>query len=85
MKCPKCSSDNIGVANSLPGDDTRVFRYRKCHDCGHSFRTVETIDDGSFEFAIGYYKAHKVKQNRCNTKCTDPAKLKELISTLDHK
>jgi hypothetical protein len=85
MKCPECGSENIGVNNTMPDDETRIFRRRKCHDCGAGFRTVESIDDGSFQFNIGYSEAYKVKKRRRRTKCIDPAKPRELASTLDHK
>ena len=85
MRCPECGGTNIGVNNTMPDNEKRIFRRRKCHDCGAGFRTVEIIDDGSFDFAIGYSEAYRVKKNHKRPKCTDPAKLRELVNKLDHE
>lgn len=41
MKCPKCQSDQLKVADSRPTDHG-VRRRRECLDCGHRFSTMET-------------------------------------------
>lgn len=43
MKCPSasCRSENIKVKDTIHGSDGRIYRRRRCIDCGTSFRTVE--------------------------------------------
>lgn len=37
VRCPKCGSTDCPVYNS-----TNIpIRYHKCHQCGHSFKSVE--------------------------------------------
>lgn len=43
MNCPKCGSKNVYVIDSRKDDQQRVFRRRKCTDCGEQFRTIENV------------------------------------------
>lgn len=55
MTCPICGGEAV-VAHTSDNVD-HVIRYRKCVDCGVSFRTIETDDippvskKGSFDNA----------------------------------
>lgn len=42
MKCPNCYADNNTVVDSRSIQDGQK-RYRKCHSCGITFKTVETM------------------------------------------
>ena len=64
MKCPECNSEDFGVTNTLYGDRNTIYRLRKCKVCGTKIRTVETIDNGSQEFADGYAAATRRKEHK---------------------
>lgn len=57
MLCPNCKSPKVRVVDTLPLGDTEIFRRRRCSDCGHRFRSVETMDDGSQAFKYKYSEA----------------------------
>lgn len=57
MICPGCGSYGIKVVDTMPGDDSHIFRRRKCLDCGIKFRTVEIIGNDSDEFNKAYHEA----------------------------
>lgn len=40
MKCPVCESQNVRVSN-VRERDSKVYRRRKCLDCGEVFTTYE--------------------------------------------
>jgi transcriptional regulator NrdR family protein len=42
LQCPKCKSENIKVYSTRQKPEA-INRYRKCNDCGHKFKTIETI------------------------------------------
>lgn len=43
MNCTKCGSKNVYVIDSRKADQQRVFRRRKCIDCGQQFHTIENV------------------------------------------
>lgn len=44
MRCPKCQQDNDTVIDSTERDEgTRIYRRRKCLNCGKRWSTRETI------------------------------------------
>lgn len=65
MICPKCGSYNVGVIETSPCDNAKLFRRRKCKDCGNRFRTVEITDDGSKDFRKEYSAA---MASKCTSK-----------------
>ena len=64
MNCPECGSPSVYVKDTIPSNDERIFRRRKCFDCGINFRTVEIVDDGTEDFKRGYNKAWLKKHPR---------------------
>lgn len=64
MNCPKCSCHDIRVVDTLPDEEQRVFRRRKCTGCGFIFHTVETIDNGTFAFEKRLIVAGRLKRER---------------------
>lgn len=61
MNCPECGGNNLKVMDTMPDSDNRIFRRRKCAECGSKFRTVEIMDDGSDEFRNAYADAQMNK------------------------
>ena len=61
MRCPKCDSDGIYVKDTMRAPDRKIYRRRKCAECGTIFRTVEVIDDGTEEFRKKYVEAIEAK------------------------
>lgn len=61
MVCPKCGCTEVVVFDTMPGFDNKIFRRRKCKNCGERLRTVETPDDGSAVFKKEYSDAMRVK------------------------
>lgn len=61
MICPKCDNDTVYVKDTLNAPDRKIYRRRKCSNCGATFRTVEVIDDGSEEFRKKYVEAIETK------------------------
>lgn len=59
MQCPKCGSKKVFVMNTMPFDNSKLYRKRGCKDCGARFSTVETLDDGSSAFKYEYAEALK--------------------------
>lgn len=44
MRCPKCDSKDLIVANSRPHEKVNgIYRRRECQACGHRFTTYEII------------------------------------------
>lgn len=43
MICPRCNCEYIRVVDTMPDEEQRIFRRRKCPECGFIFHTVETI------------------------------------------
>ena len=41
MYCPKCESENVYVMESRTVDGNRIYRRRRCCDCGNRFNTLE--------------------------------------------
>ena len=62
MKCPNCGSENYRATDTMHGPDGNIYRRRKCVDCNRSFRTVETVDDGSEEFKKSYREAYESRR-----------------------
>lgn len=44
ITCPECGCEKIRVVDTMPDEKRKIFRRRKCTDCGCTFRTVEIID-----------------------------------------
>ena len=58
MKCPKCGSMNFDVIDSRNRTQRPyIYRVRTCLDCGHRFRTHETVVDVSDDYIKGYEQA----------------------------
>lgn len=43
MICPRCGSEKIRVVDTMPDEKQRVYRRRKCTECGFIIHTVETV------------------------------------------
>lgn len=43
MKCPKCSTDKLGVVDTRTESDS-IRRRRECQECNHRFTTFERIE-----------------------------------------
>lgn len=41
MTCTKCGSLNVYVKSTRASGPRRIYRYRRCADCGARFTTVE--------------------------------------------
>lgn len=41
MTCIKCGSSNVYVKQTRNDGPRRIYRYRRCADCGARFTTVE--------------------------------------------
>lgn len=41
MNCIKCGSPNVYIKSTRSGNPRRIYRYRRCADCGARFTTVE--------------------------------------------
>ena len=41
MTCTKCGSSNVYVRQTRNDGPRRIYRYRRCADCGARFTTVE--------------------------------------------
>lgn len=64
MICPKCGCAKIRVVDTLPDEEQRVFRRRKCTDCGFIFHTVETINNDTYAFEKRFTAATRLKRER---------------------
>ena len=54
MKCVYCGSVNIKVENSVT-DGERIYRKKKCHECGSKFFTQETA------YVVNSVKGDRIK------------------------
>ena len=77
MRCPKCKSESVYVTDTMPGDDGRIYRRKRCEACNFRFNTVEVteaeyttnwldalqsiVNHGSEDFKRGYYAAYHKK------------------------
>lgn len=82
MKCPKCDCESTYVVDTLPTDDGKIYRRRRCSDCDSRFITIELAemdyvnqftaaiqkisDDCAEEFKRGYSAANAKKHPRRN-------------------
>ena len=41
MNCTKCGSYQVRVSSTRNGGARRIFRRRRCMDCGHRWTTIE--------------------------------------------
>ena len=57
MKCPSCESDNTEITGTRDFYESVILRYRRCLDCGVSFKTVQ--------------KREEVIQVKVSLSCTD--------------
>ncbi len=55
MTCPKCNSQSVYVTETAHGTANRVYRNRKCSECGTRFRTVEKLIEASDEYGNKLY------------------------------
>lgn len=63
MNCPECGFSNYRVMDTINSADGKIYRRRKCLECGELFRTVEVMDDGSEEFKKNYFEAQQAKSS----------------------
>lgn len=61
MNCPNCGSDDISVKDTMHGPDGKIYRRRRCNECGEKFRSVEEIAEDTEEFRSAYAAAHRAK------------------------
>lgn len=76
MLCPKCGSYNIGVRDTMPGPDGKIYRRRRCRECNANFRTVELLADDTDDFRIAYRDAVNAK-SALFKECYEKQKKKE--------
>ena len=63
MQCPNCNSERTRVKDTMNAPDGKIYRRRKCSDCGQVFRSVEVGDDGTDEFRKKYLEAIESKSS----------------------
>ena len=77
MRCPQCKSESVYVTDTMPGDDGRIYRRKRCAACNFRFNTIELVEAdytasyvdalqsivnyASEEFKRGYYAAYYKK------------------------
>lgn len=61
MTCPECNSENVYVKDTIPGPGSKVYRRRRCGNCGLIFRTTETVMEDTDEARGEYTEAVRNK------------------------
>lgn len=49
MYCPFCKSENHIVYSNKKFENEQTVRYRKCNNCGQTFKTIETYSKKTME------------------------------------
>lgn len=64
MTCIKCGSSNVYVKQTRNDGPRRIYRYRRCADCGARFTTVEMPVRDAEKGVGSHGKEHHAKHQR---------------------
>lgn len=64
MTCIKCGSSNVYVKQTRNDGPRRIYRYRRCADCGARFTTVEMPVNDSRKGGGSHGQEHYAKHQR---------------------